>query len=199
MKNTISKLLLFTTLTLFIISCGQKSGSEQHAEHEHDGHAHTDHEHTGDSHAHDESAKQNSDTSTVNISDEEVQIIIAGYLQLKDALVETDATKAGNISKDLYSTLNESEDELIKKIRFDIEHISHTDDAGHQREHFNALSENIYTLVKSTSANESTLYKQYCPMAFDNRGAFWLSDSKEIMNPYFGDKMLKCGSVKEEI
>jgi len=42
------------------------------------------------------------------------------------------------------------------------------------------------------------LYRQYCPMAFQNKGAYWLSSEKKIMNPYFGDKMLHCGVVKEE-
>jgi len=43
------------------------------------------------------------------------------------------------------------------------------------------------------------VYKQYCPMAFDGKGAFWLSSSEEIRNPYYGDKMLKCGRVEETI
>jgi Cu(I)/Ag(I) efflux system membrane fusion protein len=35
-------------------------------------------------------------------------------------------------------------------------------------------------------------------MAFDNKGAYWLSETKEIRNPYFGDKMMTCGEVKKE-
>ena len=40
------------------------------------------------------------------------------------------------------------------------------------------------------------MYKQFCPMAFNDQGGYWLSNSKEVRNPYFGDKMLKCGMVK---
>ena len=43
-----------------------------------------------------------------------------------------------------------------------------------------------------------TFHEFYCPMAFDNRGASWLQDSVEIANPYFGSKMLRCGSKKSE-
>jgi len=68
-----------------------------------------------------------------------------------------------------------------------------------QRKAFKAISEKIYELASSDKLEFNTLYKQYCPMAFDNTGAFWLSDSKEILNPYFGEKMLKCASVKENI
>ena len=53
----------------------------------------------------------------------------------------------------------------------------------------------VYTLAKSFGSNR-TLYHDLCPMAFDDQGAYWLSESKEIRNPYFGDKMLKCGSTK---
>ncbi len=45
---------------------------------------------------------------------------------------------------------------------------------------------------------EGTVYKQYCPMANKNTGAYWLSNSKEIYNPYFGDVMLKCGRVSDQ-
>jgi hypothetical protein len=34
-------------------------------------------------------------------------------------------------------------------------------------------------------------------MAFDGEGGYWLSDSKEIRNPYYGEKMLVCGNVEK--
>ena len=43
------------------------------------------------------------------------------------------------------------------------------------------------------------LYRQYCPMAFDNKGAHWLSETEAIRNPYFGEKMLSCGQTKETL
>ena len=42
---------------------------------------------------------------------------------------------------------------------------------------------------------QNTIYIQHCPMADNNKGADWLSLNKAIKNPYFGDKMLHCGSV----
>jgi Cu(I)/Ag(I) efflux system membrane fusion protein len=36
-------------------------------------------------------------------------------------------------------------------------------------------------------------------MAFNDKGAYWLSDKEAIRNPYFGDKMLTCGSVEETL
>ena len=40
---------------------------------------------------------------------------------------------------------------------------------------------------------------QYCSMAFDNAGASWVATEREVRNPYFGDAMLKCGKVTEEL
>ena len=36
-------------------------------------------------------------------------------------------------------------------------------------------------------------------MADNNNGAYWLSKEEKVLNPYFGDAMLKCGEVKQVI
>jgi Cu(I)/Ag(I) efflux system membrane fusion protein len=65
------------------------------------------------------------------------------------------------------------------------------------RQHFAKLSENMLEVTESFGLEKDKVYKDFCPMAFDNKGAFWLSESKEILNPYFGEAMLSCGEVKE--
>ena len=64
-----------------------------------------------------------------------------------------------------------------------------------QRKSFSALSDEMAILVKDEKLSMGMIYLEYCPMA----KASWLSNEKEIKNPYYGDKMLKCGSVKEMI
>ena len=135
----------------------------------------------------------------IQLSKEQVQKVLSDYLELKNALVQTDGESASLAAKKLLEGLGDNQDKLIIAIRMDAEHITGTQAASHQRDHFNTLSDNVYTLVKSTSANENTIYRQFCPMALDNKGAYWLSAEEEINNPYFGDKMLKCGAVKEQI
>jgi hypothetical protein len=120
--------------------------------------------------------------------------IILSYLKVKDALVATDGVRAADCAKILVAATGNSKDELIRKIRFDAEHISETEEVGHQRDHFETLSENVYELVKDADLDR-TFYLQHCPMAFDGKGANWISDSPTVMNPYFGDKMLHCGKV----
>jgi hypothetical protein len=130
-------------------------------------------------------------------SDKKTEILNA-YLLVKDALVATDGKAAGSAASALVMTIGDADGELVKKIRFDAEHISETEDTGHQRDHFGSLSDNVFALVKGSGVGKK-LYRQHCPMAFDGKGANWISSESEIMNPYFGDKMLHCGKVEEEI
>ena len=60
------------------------------------------------------------------------------------------------------------------------------------------LSKDIYQLVK-TFGGEQKLYYDHCPMYNNNKGAYWLSETKEIANPYLGKAMPTCGTVKEEL
>ncbi len=65
------------------------------------------------------------------------------------------------------------------------------------------IFEKVSTVMEMQIAKEKivsgAVYKQYCPMAFNGKGAYWLSNSNEVRNPYFGDQMLKCGVVEKEI
>lgn len=68
-------------------------------------------------------------------------------------------------------------------------------DIERQRAAFAPLSEHVIAMLKVFGSG-MTVYHTYCPMAFDNKGASWLSDKMAIRNPYFGDKMLECGEVQ---
>ncbi len=82
------------------------------------------------------------------------------------------------------------------------EHAEHiADNAGkidHQREHLDLMSADFYDLLKDFGTPKP-VYKVFCPMYNDKKGAFWLSDSREVKNPYYGKKMISCGEVQEEI
>ena len=72
------------------------------------------------------------------------------------------------------------------------------DDIEGQREAFQAVTDEMTKLAEGNIASGKLFY-QFCPMAFNNKGAHWLSNEEEIRNPYFGDKMLKCGMVERDI
>lgn len=78
------------------------------------------------------------------------------------------------------------------------EYISTVSEVEKIRMALSPLSDQLYQTISKFEV-ETGGYRQFCPMAFNNEGAFWLSNSDEILNPYFGDLMLTCGSVEEEL
>jgi hypothetical protein len=137
--------------------------------------------------------------------------ILQIYLQMKNAFVndnDKDAANAGNAMLKAFNDfdttiLREDERKAFSDITDDAkEHAEHIGmNAGnikHQREHFDMLSKDMYDLVKKFAAGEP-IYVDYCPMYNDNKGATWLSETKEIKNPYFGKEMDTCGTIKEEL
>jgi membrane fusion protein, copper/silver efflux system len=39
----------------------------------------------------------------------------------------------------------------------------------------------------------------YCPMAFDNKGAYWIQTIDTVYNSYYGEMMLRCGEIKQKL
>ena len=137
--------------------------------------------------------------------------MVAQYLQMKNALVNDngkEAAAAGNAYVESMGKMDKNSLTGDKKKKWDAlsddaqemaQHIGkNADKLAHQREHFDMLSKDMYDMVKTFGAGQ-TLYKDYCPMANDKKGATWLSETKEIKNPYMGKQMPTCGIMKEEI
>ena len=143
--------------------------------------------------------KEDMSSISVQIPKERVQEILLKYFEVKDALVETNGKEARKAANRLVKLMEEVQEESLVAIRTSAVHIASLKDPKKQRVHFQKLSDHMYTLLKSTEANESPVYRQFCPMSFDNQGAYWLAEEKEVNNPYFGDLMLHCGSVEEEL
>jgi membrane fusion protein, copper/silver efflux system len=61
------------------------------------------------------------------------------------------------------------------------------------RETFSSLSDEFAILVKTFKLEEiGPIYELHCPMALDAKGAVWLQKGEEVLNPYFGQSMLRC-------
>lgn len=138
---------------------------------------------------------------------------VQSYYELTDALVKADSTRA-----DLSATqLKQHMDSLpVQQTGADSTRIAQLKDAAgsisaelaglvgekdleSKRTSFQMVSDMLFDLVKTTGLKGKTVYRQYCPMAFNDQGAYWLSDKEEILNPYFGDKMLHCGDVTDTL
>jgi len=85
------------------------------------------------------------------------------------------------------------------KLESGLKGVEQSADIEEIRHELATVSEAMYALVKAYRPTESELYYQFCPMAKNNVGANWLSSTKEIVNPYMGQRMLKCGNTQETI
>ncbi|BAP31742.1 uncharacterized protein CHSO_2705 [Chryseobacterium sp. StRB126] len=147
---------------------------------------------------------------TVELSAFPIQQVIKGYLPLKNALTQDDSKKASDAAKNLFSILkkidisntnvksNSELRDILESASENAEHIGeNVDDIGHQREHLLALSNDITDLIGEVGTGGLKLYQDFCPMYNNGKGGIWISETKEIVNPYEGSKMLNCGSVKK--
>ena len=125
--------------------------------------------------------------------------VVEHYIRVKDELVKTNPESVAEKAIEFHSGLSKTADTKFNSLKPFIKTIKDTKDVEAQRLAFKDLSAEVFEMVKKEQGSKTKLYKQFCPMAFDNTGAFWLSTEKEILNPYFGDKMLHCGYVKEEL
>lgn len=87
----------------------------------------------------------------------------------------------------------------LGKINEMLQAISENESLENQRDHFRILSQQMIMIVNNMENLDKTIYVQHCPMADNNHGADWLSQSSEVRNPYYGEAMLTCGEVTSEI
>lgn len=138
--------------------------------------------------------------------------IIEQYIAVKDALVLDDMEGASSAATSFLTVLAKVDMTLLTgdAHTFWLEQLasfrtyaqviqSETEVIEQQREAFELLSLALIKTVKVYGVVAATYFIQHCPMAFDNQGADWLSKEDQILNPYFGDRMLRCGVVKETI
>lgn len=139
----------------------------------------------------------------------QIEQLVDQYMKLKDALVASDAQAAQAAANEVVTvakampvaTLTTDEkayaEEKTQEVISSATSIASANDLAAQRENLELLSESVFSLAKAFNAAEGNLYYQHCPMAMNNKGGYWLSSNEEIRNPYFGESMLKCGSVEE--
>ncbi|MDV7187730.1 efflux RND transporter periplasmic adaptor subunit [Lutibacter sp. TH_r2] len=136
--------------------------------------------------------------------------VFESYINLKDALVNDDVKKASENSNNLLNELSQVDMKLVKgeahnhwmsfekEIKSSAKSIANASDIKEHRNHFKQLSNHLIKAIQLFGVNEK-VYVEFCPMADNNNGASWLSKEEKILNPYFGDAMLKCGEVKQVI
>lgn len=190
-------------ITAFTISCN--NSSESHSGHDTTGNKQTSTKET--------ETIQQVKPAFVNLEGavaSHIKEIFDHYIHVKTALVNSNTAEAKNGANAILQVLGKFDksslpaeqkpayDKSIGGIKASANNIVAANDIEKQREHFATLSNQAYELAKAFGAGK-TVYHEHCPMAFNDKGAMWLSESKDIKNPYYGEKMMECGTVEEVI
>lgn len=137
--------------------------------------------------------------------------VFTSYVSLKEAFVSSEAKQVKSEATATSQAVSKVDMKLLSgaahtdwmtylaAIENRLKEIQGSSDIEVQRKAFSALSDNLYKSIKAFGLGGKEAFYEYCPMAFDNEGAYWLSDQEKIRNPYFGDKMLTCGEVREKL
>ena len=141
----------------------------------------------------------------------EMEQVVEAYLQIKGALISEDESalnKAANqmaekvaavVPTKLEGTGLEAWKNHQSLYEQKLKEMQHIKGLDNKRSYFSHISEIMYCTIKSFGLKQGKLYAIFCPMAFEGKGAYWISDSKIIQNPYLGKKMPTCGEIKEEL
>ncbi|MEQ9090009.1 MAG: efflux RND transporter periplasmic adaptor subunit [Balneola sp.] len=161
----------------------------------------------------DHSEHQNMETQMNPVSSEfksQLNDVLKEYLVLKDALVASDNSGVSSAAKEIQTQLENVDMSLVKGemhmkwmdhlsvLSKSANELSETNDLKIQRAEFLKLSETLIESVKTFGVT-GVVYQQFCPMTDGGKGGYWLSESEEIKNPYFGEQMLKCGETITKI
>lgn len=148
-----------------------------------------------------------SDSATKAMND-----LLFDYYAVKNALVATNAARTDSTAKqmmasaekmqaDIAASKNEEllkyADTIVNENKNLLSAIDPT--CEKQRLPFSKISDALFTLLKKVELKNAGVYREFCPMAFEDKGAYWLSKESEIKNPYFGKKMLECGEVTDSL
>lgn len=137
--------------------------------------------------------------------------LFSSYVEMNQALVKSDLKGAQVAGSKILNGLNSIDESQIsgaalmdwsnysETMANELLKLSGVSDLAAARSLLPALTETMYKIIKAYGLNGVTAYYAYCPMAFNNKGGYWLSDEKKIQNPYFGDAMLECGRLSEQL
>ena len=192
--------LIFLTITLF--SCGNNEKKESGLEDA-------------------TSINQIKPAENQTLAEKGLSPVISAYYNLKDALVEADTLMTDKSALELLKLTDSlnitdllTDSSLVNTIETYRGNIS-AETKGligessitEKRRAFSMISQNLLPLLQEVNYSATPVYQQICPMAFnDDEKAYWLSNSREIMNPYLGKKhpkysagMLHCGELGDSL
>ncbi|MBI2729576.1 MAG: DUF3347 domain-containing protein [Sphingobacteriales bacterium] len=147
--------------------------------------------------------------------------VMTAYFALTTGFVNWDTVAVAKASAELKTTLDSLKITELQKdtviyesalgpldnIKTELAGLIGDETIEKKRQDFNMVSQNLYDFLRTIRYDNSKLYFQECPMAFDDeKPGNWLSTEAESNNPYLGTKhpkygssMLSCGEPKDTL
>jgi hypothetical protein len=172
-------------VVLILSSCAGNGSSENKTE-------------TTASHDHDAMEQTVGTTSaTPVLKNDKLNAVYQHYIHLTTALTNSDMAEAKIAANAIEAGAKDVDGATA--LAASAAKVTTASDIEAQRAAFATMSKDMTSLIKKEGLSAGELYIAHCPMAFNDKGASWISGSKEIRNPYFGEKMLTCGEMQETI
>ena len=139
----------------------------------------------------------------------ELEEVIDAYLLMKDALVNDDVVATDKAISVMNGKIKEVKPEKLdgegleawedhlRLYNDKLQEMRHVEGLESKRSYFSHISEIMYCTIKSFRLKQGDLYAVYCSNAIDDAGAYWISNTMDIKNPYTGMKVAPCGEIKE--
>jgi Cu(I)/Ag(I) efflux system membrane fusion protein len=141
----------------------------------------------------------------------QLAVLVKSYFALQEALAADQPAEAAKLAAQARTVLKQVDMGLLtghahmlwmehlKALDSGLQTLADQKDLKQQREAFSLVSAQLTRTVQAFPVADTKIYQAFCPMAFGNQGAFWLQNGKQIVNPYFGAMMLRCGEIRQEI
>ena len=127
------------------------------------------------------------------------------YARLSDALAADDLEQARKHVSEMTAALEKIDMKLLQgeahqawmhllgEMKPILQRMKTAPDIDALREAFSPLSDVMANAIRMFGIDPAlTVYQLHCPMALGDRGADWLQADRDVRNPYFGSKMLRC-------
>lgn len=184
MKHLLKAVFPFAAAVI-LSSCGDNETTQTKTEAEHNDHSNM------------EQKEETTTTASPVLKNDKLNAVYQHYVHLTTALTNADVAEAKVAANAIEAGAKEISE--ASSIASSAAKITAQSDIEEQRKIYSTLSNDMIALIKKEGMQSGELYVDFCPMALNDAGANWISNKKEISNPYFGDKMLKCGEIKETI
>ncbi len=121
--------------------------------------------------------------------------LLGRYLDLQTALAADAAEDSEQAAAALAKALHGAGAAVPADLHPAASTLAAAGDIAARRQAFEPVSDLLWATLEAAGYGEDGAVRRFhCPMAFDNKGAYWIQRDPTTANPYYGSMMLRCGS-----